>query len=168
MREVKLSSFMDNEVMEFSRYTISERALPDINGLKPIHKRILWAMYRGGMYSNKPRQKGTAVQGETMKFTPHGDSSIYDALVRLSNDSVNYPLADSQGAMSSKNSINLPAAPRYTSFRLTELSEMCLEDIKKDALDTISKSREFSDQDIKDGRRYALWQAILRVFAPLM
>ena len=134
MREVKLSSFMDNEVMEFSRYTISERALPDINGLKPIHKRILWAMYRGGMYSNKPRQKGTAVQGETMKFTPHGDSSIYDALVRLSNDSVNYPLVDSQGAMSSKNSTNLPAAPRYTSFRLTELSEMCLEDIKKNGV----------------------------------
>ncbi|MBF6571186.1 MAG: DNA gyrase subunit A [Candidatus Binataceae bacterium] len=115
------------------------RALPDLrDGLKPVHRRILYAMFREGLLSNRRYSKCAGVVGEVLKrYHPHGDSAVYDALVRLAQSfSVRYPLIDGQGNFGSIDG-DPPAAYRYTECRLTALAERMLTDIDKDTVDFV-------------------------------
>lgn len=113
------------------------RAIPDVrDGLKPVHRRILYSMGELGNYSDKPYKKCARIVGEVMgKYHPHGDSSVYDALVRLAQDfSIRYPLVDGHGNFGSIDG-DSPAAMRYTEARLSKISEYMLEDIDKETVD---------------------------------
>src|ERR1700690_2512196 len=113
------------------------RALPDVrDGLKPVHRRILYGMNELGNHSNKPYKKSARVSGEVMgKFHPHGDMAIYDAMVRMAQDfSLRYPLVDGQGNFGSIDGDNA-AASRYTEVRLSKIAEEMLADIHKETVD---------------------------------
>ncbi|NLL69105.1 MAG: DNA topoisomerase IV subunit A [Acholeplasmataceae bacterium] len=130
------SSFNDivsDRFSRYSKYIIQERALPDVrDGLKPVQRRILYAMYELGMFSNKPYKKSARIAGEVMgKYHPHGDSSIYEAMVRMSQDfKMLVPLIDMHGNNGSIDG-DSPAAMRYTEARLAKAAEYLLEDIDK-------------------------------------
>jgi DNA gyrase subunit A len=116
---------------------IVSRALPDVrDGLKPVHRRILYAMYELGLVPNRPYKKSARLVGEVLgKFHPHGDSSVYDAMVRLAQEwSMRYPLVDGQGNFGSIDG-DPPAAMRYTETKLASLSMEMLRDIDKDTVD---------------------------------
>lgn len=128
------SSFLD-----YSMSVIISRALPDIrDGLKPVHRRILYAMYNLKNFHNKPYLKSARVVGEVIgRYHPHGDTAVYDALVRMAQDfSMRYPLVDGQGNFGSIDG-DVPAAMRYTEVRLEEISSMLIEDIEKETIDFI-------------------------------
>jgi DNA gyrase subunit A len=113
------------------------RALPDMrDGLKPVHRRILIAMFREGLLANRRYSKCAGVVGEVLKrYHPHGDSAVYDALVRMAQPwSMRYPLIDGQGNFGSIDG-DPPAAYRYTECRLTRLAERLLADIDKDTVE---------------------------------
>ncbi len=115
------------------------RALPDLrDGLKPVHRRILYAMFREGLLSTRRYSKCAGVVGEVLKkYHPHGDSAVYDALVRMAQTfSMRYPLIDGQGNFGSIDG-DPPAAYRYTECRLTRLAERMLADIDKDTVDFV-------------------------------
>ncbi|MGI6782305.1 MAG: DNA topoisomerase IV subunit A, partial [Acholeplasmataceae bacterium] len=117
----------------YSKYIIQDRALPDVrDGLKPVQRRILYAMYEMGMFQNKPYKKSARIAGEVMgKYHPHGDSSIYEAMVRMSQDfKMLVPLIDMHGNNGSIDG-DSPAAMRYTEARLSKASEYLLEDLDK-------------------------------------
>ncbi|WP_332060980.1 DNA gyrase subunit A [Bartonella sp. CB74] len=136
---------MQRSYLDYAMSVIVSRALPDVrDGLKPVHRRILHAMNEMGLSFNKPYRKSAGVVGEVMgKFHPHGDASIYDALVRMAQDfSLRNPLIDGQGNFGSVDG-DPPAAMRYTECRLERISEELLADIDKDTIDF---------QDNYDGR----------------
>nr|WP_210273954.1 DNA gyrase subunit A [Bartonella fuyuanensis] len=136
---------MQRSYLDYAMSVIVSRALPDVrDGLKPVHRRILHAMNEMGLSFNKSYRKSAGVVGEVMgKFHPHGDSSIYDALVRMAQDfSLRNPLIDGQGNFGSVDG-DPPAAMRYTECRLEKVSEELLADIDKDTVDF---------QDNYDGR----------------
>ncbi|WP_375610440.1 MULTISPECIES: DNA gyrase subunit A [unclassified Bartonella] len=136
---------MQRSYLDYAMSVIVSRALPDVrDGLKPVHRRILHAMNEMGLSFNKPYRKSAGVVGEVMgKFHPHGDASIYDALVRMAQDfSLRNPLIDGQGNFGSVDG-DPPAAMRYTECRLEKVSEELLADIDKDTVDF---------QDNYDGR----------------
>ncbi|WP_336288606.1 MULTISPECIES: DNA gyrase subunit A [unclassified Bartonella] len=136
---------MQRSYLDYAMSVIVSRALPDVrDGLKPVHRRILHAMNEMGLSFNKPYRKSAGVVGEVMgKFHPHGDASIYDALVRMAQDfSLRNPLIDGQGNFGSVDG-DPPAAMRYTECRLEKISEELLADIDKDTIDF---------QDNYDGR----------------
>src|SRR6476469_4915760 len=113
------------------------RALPDVrDGLKPVHRRVLWAMNELGNTFNKPFKKSARVVGDTIgKFHPHGDTAVYDALVRLAQDfAQRYPLVDGQGNFGNIDGDN-PAAMRYTESRLTEVAKLLIDGLDEDAVD---------------------------------
>ena len=113
------------------------RALPDVrDGLKPVHRRILHAMNEMGLRHNKPHRKSARVVGEVLgKYHPHGDTAVYDALVRMAQSfSMRYPLIDGQGNFGSVDG-DAPAAMRYTEARLSKISEELLKDIDKDTVE---------------------------------
>src|ERR1700751_3369442 len=113
------------------------RALPDVrDGLKPVHRRILFGMYELGLTSTRPYRKCAKIVGEVLgKFHPHGDSPVYDALVRMAQDfNMRYPLVDGQGNFGSVDG-DMPAAMRYTEARLSKISEELLADIEKETVD---------------------------------
>ena len=115
------------------------RALPQIrDGLKPVHRRILYAMFREGLLANRRYSKCAGVVGEVLKrYHPHGDMSVYDALVRMAQPfSLRYPLIDGQGNFGSVDG-DPPAAYRYTECKLTRLAERMLADIEKDTVDFV-------------------------------
>ena len=115
------------------------RALPDIrDGLKPVHRRILYAMFREGLLANRRYSKCAGVVGEVLKrYHPHGDMAVYDSLVRMAQPfSLRYPLIDGQGNFGSIDG-DPPAAYRYTECRLTRLAERMLADIDKDTVDFV-------------------------------
>ncbi|RLF41879.1 MAG: DNA gyrase subunit A [Thermoplasmata archaeon] len=123
--------------IDYSMSVIMSRALPDVrDGLKPVHRRILYAMSEMGLYHDKPFKKSARVVGEVLgKYHPHGDQAVYDALVRMAQDfSLRYPLIDGQGNFGSVDG-DAPAAMRYTEARLNEIAEMMIEDIDKDTVD---------------------------------
>jgi DNA gyrase subunit A len=123
--------------LDYAMSVIISRALPDVrDGLKPVHRRILYAMYRMGLNHNKPYRKSARIVGEVIgKYHPHGDTSVYDALVRLAQDfSMRYPLVDGQGNFGSIDD-DPPAAMRYTEARMTLLAEEMLTDIDKETVD---------------------------------
>tara|TARA_Y100000310_G_scaffold342247_1_gene444641 strand:+ start:47923 stop:50391 length:2469 start_codon:yes stop_codon:yes gene_type:complete len=124
---------MKQSYLDYSMSVIVGRALPDVrDGLKPVHRRVLYTMLEAGLLHNKPFRKSANVVGNCMaKYHPHGDASIYDTLVRLAqNFSMRYLLVDGQGNFGSVDGDN-PAAMRYTEARLTKLSEEMMQDIEK-------------------------------------
>ncbi|QQS13573.1 MAG: DNA gyrase subunit A [Rhodospirillales bacterium] len=128
---------MRRSYLDYAMSVIVARALPDArDGLKPVHRRILFAMREGGYDSTKPFRKSARIVGDVMgKYHPHGDSAIYDAMVRMAQDfSMRLPLIDGQGNFGSMDA-DPPAAMRYTEARLAKTAEALLEDIDKDTVD---------------------------------
>ena len=134
---VDLEDKMKDAYLDYSMSVIVSRALPDVrDGLKPVHRRILYGMEGLGLDPNKPTRKSARVVGEVMgKYHPHGDSAIYGALVRLAQDfSTRYPLAQGQGNFGSVDGDD-PAAMRYTEVRMSKIAKEMLRDINKDTVD---------------------------------
>src|SRR5688572_23977332 len=135
--KVNIEEQMKTAYIDYSMSVIVGRALPDVrDGLKPVHRRILHAMNEIGMAHNKAYKKSARVVGEVLgKYHPHGDSSVYDAIVRMAQDwSMRYTLVDGQGNFGNQDG-DSPAAMRYTETRLQRLAESMLEDIEKDTVD---------------------------------
>lgn len=133
---VTIEEEMKGSYLDYAMSVIVSRALPDVrDGLKPVHRRILYAMKEGGYDSTKPYKKSARIVGDVMgKYHPHGDSAIYDAMVRMAQDfSMRLPLVDGQGNFGSMDG-DPAAAMRYTEARLAKVAEMLLEDIDKDTV----------------------------------
>jgi DNA gyrase subunit A len=125
--------------LDYSMSVIVGRALPDIrDGLKPVHRRVLYGMHDMGLYSNKPYRKSAKIVGEVMgNYHPHGDSSIYDTMVRMAQPFVfRMPLVDGQGNFGSVDG-DPPAAMRYTEARLSKFAEELLKDLDKNTVDFV-------------------------------
>ena len=134
---VNIEEQMKTAYIDYSMSVIVGRALPDIrDGLKPVHRRILYAMNDLGMSSNRPFKKSARLVGEVLgKYHPHGDSSVYDAMVRMAQDwSMRYTLVDGQGNFGSQDGDG-PAAMRYTESRMHKRAEAMLQDIEKETVD---------------------------------
>jgi len=132
-----IESEMKRAFIDYSMSVIMSRALPDIrDGLKPVHRRILYAMYDMGLTHEKPYKKSARVVGETLgKYHPHGDQAVYDAMVRMAQDfSLRYPLIDGQGNFGSIDG-DSQAAMRYTEVRMSKMAKLMLEDIEKDTVE---------------------------------
>ena len=135
--ESNLVDEMEKSYIEYAMSVIVGRALPDVrDGLKPVHRRILYTMYESGLTSDKPFKKSATCVGDVLgKYHPHGDASVYDALVRLAQDfSMRYMLVDGHGNFGSVDG-DPPAAYRYTEARLSKISNEMLRDIEKDTVD---------------------------------
>ncbi|HPW42341.1 MAG TPA: DNA gyrase subunit A [Bacteroidales bacterium] len=135
--KVNIENQMKSAYIDYSMSVIVSRALPDVrDGLKPVHRRILFGMLDLGILSNRSYKKSARIVGEVLgKYHPHGDTSVYDAMVRMAQPwSMRYPLIDGQGNFGSIDN-DSPAAMRYTEARLRKLSEEMLEDINKDTVD---------------------------------
>ncbi len=133
----ELEQEMRSSFLDYAMSVIVSRALPDVrDGLKPVHRRVLYAMHEGGLQPNRPRVKSASVVGDVMKnFHPHGDLAIYDTLVRLAQPfSLRYPLVDPQGNFGSIDD-DPPAAMRYTEVRLSRNATELLRDIDADTVD---------------------------------
>src|SRR6201987_3842019 len=130
---------MKKSYLDYSMSVIIGRALPDVrDGLKPVHRRILFGMYELGLTSTRPYRKCAKIVGEVLgKFHPHGDAPVYDALVRMAQDfNMRYPLVDGQGNFDSVDG-DMPAAMRYTEARLAKIAEELLADIEKETVDFV-------------------------------
>jgi DNA gyrase subunit A len=135
--QINIEDEMKTAYIDYSMSVIVSRALPDVrDGLKPVHRRVLYGMTELGLASNRPYKKSARIVGEVLgKYHPHGDGSVYDAMVRLAQDwNVRYPLVDGQGNFGSIDG-DPPAAMRYTEARLRKLAEELLVDIDKDTVD---------------------------------
>ncbi|MDX9790089.1 MAG: DNA gyrase subunit A, partial [Candidatus Kapabacteria bacterium] len=135
--ETLLEDEMRNSYLDYSMSVIVSRALPDVrDGLKPVHRRILFAMQELGLAPNRPYKKSARLVGEVLgKYHPHGDSSVYEAMVRLAQEwSMRYPLVDGQGNYGSVDG-DPPAAMRYTETRLSQIATQTLRDIDKNTVD---------------------------------
>ena len=135
--ESRLVDEMEKSYIEYAMSVIVGRALPDVrDGLKPVHRRILYAMYEDGLTADKPFRKSATTVGEVLgKYHPHGDASVYDAMVRLAQDfSMRYMLVDGHGNFGSVDG-DPPAAYRYTEARLSKISAEMLRDIDRDTVD---------------------------------
>ena len=134
---VYIEDEMQKSYIDYAMSVIIQRALPDVrDGLKPVHRRILYAMHEAGMASNKPYKKSARIVGEVLgKYHPHGDSSVYEAIVRLAQDfSTRYLMVDGHGNFGSVDGDGA-AAMRYTEVRMAKVAEMMLEDIEKETVD---------------------------------
>ena len=139
VRAIRIEDEMRVSYLDYAMSVIVARALPDVrDGLKPVHRRILYAMGEMGLSGTSSYRKCAAIVGEVMgKYHPHGDQSIYDALVRLAQDfSMRYPLVDGQGNFGSVDGDDA-AAMRYTEARLTHISAEMLADIDKETVDYV-------------------------------
>ncbi|MBX3266332.1 MAG: DNA gyrase subunit A [Acidobacteria bacterium] len=135
--QINIDDEMRRSYLDYAMSVIIGRALPDVrDGLKPVHRRILYGMYEAGNTAGKPYKKSARAVGDVMgKYHPHGDSAIYDSIVRMAQDfSMRYPLVDGQGNFGSIDGDN-PAAMRYTEVRLQKLSDEVLADIEKETVD---------------------------------
>jgi DNA gyrase subunit A len=136
---VDIESEMKKSYLDYAMSVIIGRALPDVrDGMKPVHRRILYGMYELGLTSTKAYRKCAKIVGEVLgKFHPHGDTPVYDALVRLAQDfNMRYPLVDGQGNFGSVDG-DPPAAMRYTEARLSKIAEEMLADIEKETVDFV-------------------------------
>ncbi len=134
---VSIEEQLRNSYIDYSMSVIVARALPDVrDGLKPVHRRVMYGMHELGLPFNKPFKKSARIVGEVLgKYHPHGDGSVYDAMVRMAQDwSMRYPLVDGQGNFGSMDG-DSPAAMRYTEARLSRISDQLLDDINKDTVD---------------------------------
>jgi DNA gyrase subunit A len=137
IRPVSILDEMKRSYLDYAMSVIVARALPDArDGLKPVHRRILYGMYENGFEWNKPYRKCARTVGDVIgKYHPHGDQSVYDALVRMAQDfSMRVPLIDGQGNFGSVDG-DMPAAMRYTESRLTKIAQSLLDDLDKDTVD---------------------------------
>ena len=135
--DVEISSEIRKAFLDYSMSVIVQRALPDVrDGLKPVHRRILYAMYDNNLYPTNPYRKCATTVGEVLgHYHPHGDASVYDAMVRLAQPfSMRHPLVDGHGNFGSVDG-DPPAAYRYTESRMSKISMKMVEDIKKDTVD---------------------------------
>ena len=142
--KINIENQMKSAYIDYSMSVIVSRALPDVrDGLKPVHRRVLFGMHELGVFSNRPYKKSARIVGEVLgKYHPHGDSSVYDSMVRMAQDwSLRYPLVQGQGNYGSIDGDN-PAAMRYTEARLRKIAEEMLVDIDKD---TVSHQLNFDD-----------------------
>lgn len=133
---INIEDEMKSSYIDYSMSVIVSRALPDVrDGLKPVHRRVLFGMYQLGMLSNKPHKKSARIVGEVLgKYHPHGDTSVYDAMVRMAQDwSLRYELIDGQGNFGSIDG-DPPAAMRYTEVRLKKIAEEILDNIDKNTV----------------------------------
>ena len=136
---VYIEEEMQKSYIDYAMSVIVQRALPDVrDGLKPVHRRILYAMQEAGMASNKPYKKSARIVGEVLgKYHPHGDTSVYDAIVRLAqNFSTRYLMVDGHGNFGSVDG-DSAAAMRYTEVRMAKVAEVMLEDIEKETVDFV-------------------------------
>jgi DNA gyrase subunit A len=134
---INIEDEMKRSYLDYAMSVIVGRALPDVrDGLKPVHRRILFGMHEMGLHFNRPTRKSAKIVGEVMgKYHPHGDAPIYDSLVRMAQPfSMRYPLVDGQGNFGSMDG-DPPAAMRYTEARLSRIAAMLLEDIDKETVD---------------------------------
>lgn len=134
---VNIENQMKSAYIDYSMSVIVARALPDVrDGMKPVHRRVLFGMHELGVYSNRPYKKSARIVGEVLgKFHPHGDTSVYDTMVRMAQDwSLRYPLVDGQGNFGSVDG-DSPAAMRYTEARLHKIAEEMLTDLDKETVD---------------------------------
>jgi DNA gyrase subunit A len=134
---INIEEEMKSAYIDYSMSVIVSRALPDVrDGLKPVHRRVLYGMLDLGVMSNRPHKKSARIVGEVLgKYHPHGDTSVYDAMVRMAQEwSLRYPLVDGQGNFGSVDG-DSPAAMRYTEARLKKIAEEMLNDIEKDTVD---------------------------------
>jgi DNA gyrase subunit A len=137
LNTVNIEDEMRKSYLEYSMSVIVGRALPDIrDGLKPVHRRVLYAMHEMKNYFNRPYKKSARVVGDVIgKYHPHGDAAVYDTIVRLAQDfSMRYPIVDGQGNFGSVDG-DPPAAMRYTEVRMTRLAQNFLNDIDKETVD---------------------------------
>ncbi len=147
---INIEDEMKTSYINYAMSVIVGRALPDIrDGLKPVHRRILYAMFREGLLSNKKYSKSAGVVGEVIKkYHPHGDTAIYDAMVRMVQDfNMRYPLVDGQGNFGSIDG-DPPAAYRYTEARLTKIAEEMLADIDKETVDFAANFDETTEEPL--------------------
>src|SRR6476620_5073788 len=134
---INIEEQMKTAYIDYSMSVIVGRALPDVrDGLKPVHRRILFAMNELGMGHSKPYKKSARIVGEVLgKYHPHGDASVYDALVRMAQEwSMRYTIIDGQGNFGSQDGDG-PAAMRYTEARMHRMAEAMLQDIEKETVD---------------------------------
>ena len=134
---INIEEEMKTAYIDYSMSVIVSRAIPDVrDGLKPVHRRVLYGMHDLGLYYNKPHKKSARIVGEVLgKYHPHGDSSVYDAMVRMAQEwSLRYPLVDGQGNFGSVDG-DSPAAMRYTEARQAKITEEILKDIEKETVD---------------------------------
>src|SRR3954462_15736096 len=134
---INIEDEMKTAYIDYSMSVIVSRALPDVrDGLKPVHRRVLFGMLDLGVLSNKPYKKSARIVGEVLgKYHPHGDKSVYDTMVRMAQEwSLRYPMIDGQGNFGSMDG-DPPAAMRYTEARLKKIAEEMLTDIDKDTVD---------------------------------
>ncbi|MBY8910752.1 DNA gyrase subunit A, partial [Salinicoccus roseus] len=137
LKSTNISKEMRTSFLDYAMSVIVSRALPDVrDGMKPVHRRILYGMHDNGMTSDKPYKKSARIVGDVMgKYHPHGDSSIYDAMVRMAQDfSYRYPLVDGQGNFGSMDG-DSAAAMRYTEAKMSRISMELMRDINKDTID---------------------------------
>jgi len=142
--QVNIENQMKEAYIDYSMSVIVSRALPDVrDGLKPVHRRILYAMWDMGIDSTKPYKKSARIVGDVLgKYHPHGDTAVYDAMVRMAQDwSLRYPMIDGQGNFGSVDG-DSPAAMRYTEARMKKISEEMLEDLDKN---TVQLDNNFDD-----------------------
>ena len=135
--QINIEDEMKSAYIDYSMSVIVSRALPDVrDGFKPVHRRVLYGMQDLGVFSNKPHKKSARIVGEVLgKYHPHGDSSVYDTMVRMAQPwSLRYPLVDGQGNFGSVDG-DSPAAMRYTEARLRKIAEEMLDDLDKDTVD---------------------------------
>ncbi|HBE43729.1 MAG TPA: DNA gyrase subunit A, partial [Bacteroidales bacterium] len=135
--QVNIEEEMKSAYIDYSMSVIVSRALPDVrDGLKPVHRRVLYGMSELGVLSNRPYKKSARIVGEVLgKYHPHGDSSVYEAMVRMAQEwSLRYPLVDGQGNFGSVDG-DSPAAMRYTEARLQKIAEETLADIDRNTVD---------------------------------
>ncbi|MDP4797373.1 MAG: DNA gyrase subunit A [Crocinitomicaceae bacterium] len=135
--QINIEDEMKSAYIDYSMSVIVSRALPDVrDGFKPVHRRVLYGMQDLGVYSNRPHKKSARIVGEVLgKYHPHGDSSVYDTMVRMAQHwSLRYPLVDGQGNYGSVDG-DSPAAMRYTEARLRKIAEEMLADLEKETVD---------------------------------
>ena len=134
---INIEDEMKSAYIDYSMSVIVSRALPDVrDGLKPVHRRVLYGMHELGVRSNRAHKKSARIVGEVLgKYHPHGDTSVYDAMVRMAQEwSLRYMLVDGQGNFGSIDG-DSPAAMRYTEARMRKIAEDMLADIDKDTVD---------------------------------
>ena len=138
-REEKITTTLEDNYMPYAMSVIVSRAIPDIDGFKPSHRKLLYTMYRKGLLKG-PRTKSANVVGETMKLNPHGDQAIYDTMVRMTkgNQALLHPFVDSKGNFGKQYSRDMQcAAPRYTEVKLDKICEELFSDLDKNAVDFV-------------------------------
>ncbi len=157
VRRIDIDEEMQGAYLDYAMSVIVSRALPDVrDGLKPVHRRILYAMHDMGLRPDRPYKKSARIVGEVLgKYHPHGDAAVYEAMARMAQDfSLRYMLVDGQGNFGSIDG-DSPAAMRYTEARMAGIAEEMLADIDKETVDFRPKFRRHAVRAKRAARRSA-------------